>query len=86
MIELSIQLKMISFSFCYGIFFYFVFCFIKPLIYNKKFFFVIFLFGILNGVLYFFLLKIINDGILNINLLFLFLFGFLICKALLEKK
>lgn len=86
MIELSIQLKMIVFSFCYGIFFYIVLRFIKPLIYNKKLFFVIFLFGILNGVLYFFLLKNINEGILNINLLFLFLFGFLMCKALLEKK
>ena len=44
------------------------------------------LFGLTNGVLYFFLLKQINDGILNINLVFTFLFGLYICKALLKNK
>lgn len=86
MISLDIQIKMIIFSFCYGFFFYFLLNKIKSLIYDKKLFFLIVLFGILNGLLYFVLLKNINDGILNINLLFLFIFGTLICKAILEKK
>lgn len=86
MISLDIQIKMIIFSFCYGFFFYFLLNIIKSLIYDKKLFFLIVLFGILNGLLYFVLLKNINDGILNINLLFLFIFGALICKSVLEKK
>lgn len=93
MIPLNIQIKMITFSFCYGFIFFIILNFMKPLIYNKKImikFISSILFGILNGIIYFFFLKIINDGILNINLVIMFLFGnyisYIICKVLLKKK
>ncbi len=93
MIPLNIQLKMITFSFCYGFIFFVILNFIKPLIYNKKLiikFISSILFGIFNGILYFFFLKIINDGILNINLVIMFLVGnyisYTVCKVLLKKK
>lgn len=85
MISLNLQLKMIVFSFLYGFIFCFLLKLIKLLIYDKKYFIHVILFGILNGLLYFVLLKRINDGILNINLLFLFIFGVLMCKGILEK-
>ena len=93
MIPLNIQLKMITFSFCYGFIFFLILNFIKPLIYNKKFiikFISSIFFSILNVILYFFFLKIINDGILNINLVIMFLFGnyisYIVCKVLLKKN
>lgn len=89
MIPLNVQLKMITFSFSYGFIFFIVLKLLKSLIYNKNIFrkiIISLLFGITNGVLYFFFLKQINDGILNINLLFTFVFGMYICKVLLEKK
>lgn len=93
MIPLNIQLKMITFSFCYGFIFFLILNFIKPLIYNKKFiikFISSIFFSVLNGILYFFFLKIINDGILNINLVIMFLFGnyfsYIVCKVLLKKN
>lgn len=86
MISLNLQLKMIVFSFCYGALYYFVIKFIRPLIYDKMRFWIIYLFGLLNGLLYFVCLKHINNGVLNINLLFLFIFGIFICKCILEKK
>ena len=84
MIPLNIQIKMIIFSFAYGIIFFVVLKYLKKLFYKKYIFSIIF--GIMNGVLYFFLLKIINDGILNINLLIYFVIGFYVCKVCLEKK
>ena len=89
MIPLNIQIKMSIFSSIYGFIFYIILKLIKILIYNKNIYrkvIISILFGLTNGVLYFFLLKQINDGILNINLVFTFLFGLYICKALLKNK
>lgn len=83
MITLDIQIKMILFSFIYGILMYFVYIFIKKLL--LKSIFVSIIFGIMNGIGYFIILKKINNGILNINLLFYFLFGFLCVKYFLKK-
>ena len=83
MISLNIQIIMIIFSFCYGFIYFLILKYLKKF-YRKYIFFI--LFGMMNGVLYFFLLKIINDGILNINLLIYLGIGFYVCKACLEKK
>ena len=79
MIPLNIQIKMSIFSFIYGFIYFIILYFLKKIIFSI-------LFGLTNGVLYFFFLKQINDGILNINLVFTFLFGIYLCKVLLEKK
>lgn len=83
MITLDIQIKMILFSFIYGILMYFVYIFINKLLLKSMF--VSIIFGIMNGIGYFIILKKINNGILNINLLFYFLFGFLCVKYFLKK-
>ena len=84
MISLDIQFKMIIFSFCYGATYFLELKCLKKLLYKK--YIISILFGLMNGVLYFFLIKIINDGILNINLLIYFVIGFYVCKVCLEKK
>lgn len=84
MISLDIQFKMIIFSFCYGVIYFLELKCLKKLLYKK--YIISILFGLMNGVLYFFLLKIINYGILNINLLIYFVIGFYVCKVCLEKK
>lgn len=83
MITLDIQIKMILFSFIYGILMYFVYILINKLLLKSMFISIIF--GIINGISYFIILKKINNGILNINLLFYFLFGFLCVKYFLKK-
>jgi len=78
MIELNIQIKMIVFSFIYGIFIFFLLNTLKKLIYNKNKNLKIistFTLFLLNSIIYFFLLKKINNAIINSNLLITFFIG-----------
>ena len=78
MIELNIQIKMIFFSFIYGIFIFFLLNALKKLIYNKNKNLKIistFTLFLLNSIIYFFLLKKINNAIINSNLLITFFIG-----------
>lgn len=78
MIELSIQIKMIIFSIIFGIFIYFLTNVVKKIIYHKnkklKIIFT-FTFFILNAIIYFLILKKINNAIIDRNLLLMFFLG-----------
>lgn len=78
MIELDIQIKMIIFTFVYGIFIFFLLNLLKKIVYNKnKKLKIILTFAIflLNSIIYFFILKIINNAIIDRNLLIIFFLG-----------
>jgi len=78
MIELDIQIKMIIFTFVYGIFIFFLLNLLKKIVYNKnKKLKIILTFAIflLNSIIYFFILKIINNAIIDCNLLIIFFLG-----------
>lgn len=79
--NLEIQIQSLVYSFLFGLFFSFSFNINYKYLfsYNKgiKFIFTP-IFTTFHTIIYFFLLKKINDGILNYYFLLLFLFGFLI--------
>lgn len=81
MMNLELQIKSLSYSIFFGMFFSAVFNFMYPFFFNKNKFFgfsVSLLFMLLNASLYFLLLSLINDGILNSYLFLSFLMGFII--------
>lgn len=85
MINLSIQIKMIIFSVLYGITLYFFLNTFKKIIYNKnkkvKIIFTISFF-LVNSVLYFLILKKINNAILDRNLLIMLIIGLYIGRSI----
>jgi len=81
MIPLSIQLKIISFSFFFGLFFFFCYQLVKRAIYCQNVYFRIintFSFILLFTLLYFLGLERISDGILHIYSLILIMVGFVV--------
>lgn len=91
MIPLSIQIKIILFSFFFGIFFFLTYTLVKKAIYCKNVFFRIintFSFILLLTLFYFLGLERISDGILHPYSLFLIMLGFVVSDiiARLKKK
>lgn len=86
--ELSIQLQVLTVSFVYGILFSYIlkiqyrFLFSGGYIYKLL---VNFLFIIDNCLLYFMILRAINNGIFHIYFLFLLILGFLFGNYLIKK-
>lgn len=79
MMELKVQIITLIYSFFYGVFFSFLIMLNrKYLYYSKKVFKLIFtfLFVLINTLLYFFILKIFNEGILHYYYLIVFTIGF----------
>lgn len=87
--ELSVQLQALTASFAYGILFSYLlkmqykFLFDSRIIY-KIFLTVLFVFD--NCLLYFLILKIINNGIFHIYFLFLLIIGYLFGNYLVNRK
>lgn len=78
MIELTIQLKMIIFSFIYGIILSFLLKIIENIIYhnnNKIKIICTFTFFLLNTFIYFLCLKNINNALIDHNLLLMLILG-----------
>jgi len=89
MIPLSIQIKIILFSFSFGVFFYFGYQLVKKAIYCHNVFFRIintFSFILLLTLLYFFGLEYISDGILHPYSLFLIMLGFVVSNVIARRK
>ena len=86
--SLEEQFKVIFYSFIYGMFYYATFKFLKKICFKKRIFkfLVQFLFSILHVILFYFLLFLINGGIINYyNLIFLVI-GMFFCHFLYFKK
>ena len=84
MMVLEEQIKVISYSFVYGILFWGLY---KSLnfkrIKSKNIRFIIsFLFCVLNSILFYFILYKINNGILNYYIAIFFIIGVFFCKVL----
>lgn len=80
MIPLNIQIKTLLFSFLFGIFFSVFLNINYKLIYNnKKFYRIItsFIFVMINVIIYFIILRKINNGILHIYSIFMIILGFI---------
>lgn len=89
MIPLSIQIKIILFSFFFGIFFFLTYQLVKKAIYCQNVFFRImntFSFILLHTLLYFLGLEYISDGILHIYSLFLIMVGFVVSSVIARNK
>lgn len=85
MIPLSIQIKIILYSFFFGIFFFVMYQLVKKAIYCHNAFFRIintFSFILLLALLYFLGLERISDGILHIYSLFLIMVGFVVAHMI----
>ena len=85
MINLSLQLKIILFSWLYGIFIYLMYYFFKKGIYNVKLVFIIMnTFSIVMGItlLYFFIIEKIAYGIFHTYSLLVILLSFSICTII----
>lgn len=87
--DLRIQIYSFVISFLYGIFFYIMFRMCRKLIYHKKLgikIFVNFCFVTLNALLYFFILRFINEGVFHIYFIFTLILGcfltFFTCKKM----
>ncbi len=88
MIPLSIQLKSIAFSFLYGIIFSFLTSMNYKYIYNTKGAIKIIiniLFVVNNTIIYFFILKLINDGIIHYYFIIFLVIGFFCVNKLSNK-
>ena len=86
---LSIQLKVLITSFVYGILFSYVVKMQYKLLFKGKLWYKIlvnFLFVIDNCLLYFIILKTINNGIFHIYFFFLLILGYLFGNYLIKRK
>ena len=85
---LILQIYSIVYSFCYGIFLFFLLEINYRLIYNEniviKFIFTFF-FAVFNTLLYFIGLKRINNGIVHMYFLFIILLGYILSFLLFNK-
>lgn len=89
MMNLKIQCIALSFSFLYGIIFYFLVKMNKKMLFNKNLVIKVesnFLFMLDVSLCYFLILKFINNGVLHIYFLFMFLFGYGLIYFFLNKK
>lgn len=76
---LRLQIYSLLFSFIYGFLFYFLVLLNKKYLYNNKFSFVIDVLFIVNNVLiYFIILRYINNGIFHIYFSIMIILGFII--------
>lgn len=85
MIPLSIQIRLILFSFFFGIFFFIAFKLVQKAIYCQNLFFRIvntFSFILLLTLLYFLGIEKLSDGILHIYSLCLIIVGFLFSEVI----
>lgn len=80
---LGLQIKIIFYSFIYGIFFYISLRLFKKITFKNKIlkYFMQFIFCILNIFLFYFLLYKINYGILNYYELIFFFVGMFFCQS-----
>ena len=81
--ELKIQIYSLLFSFLYGILFFFLVNINYKYLYHKKIIIKIIiniLFIINNVLIYFIIMKLINNGVLHIYFLFTILGGYLLTK------
>lgn len=84
--NLKIQIYSLVFSFIYGLIFYLLVLINKKYLYNNKFAFVMdFLFIIDNVLLYFIILKYINNGIFHIYFFITIILGYLL-GSFVDKK
>jgi len=86
---LSIQLQVLVVSFVYGIVLAYILRMQYKYFFESKFWYRIFLtivFVFDNVVLYFLVLRLINNGIFHIYFLFLIIIGFIFGLKLLDKK
>lgn len=78
------QIKVIFFSFIYGMFYYFSYKLFKSIKFRKRYFKIFFelMFNMSHSILFFILLYILNGGILNFYLLLFFILGNIFCHFL----
>lgn len=89
MIDLVIQIKSLIFSFFYGVFFAILLNINYKLIYKSKLGYQILFnsaFVISNVLLYFTIIRLINNGIINFYFIFMIILGFLACNHQLKNK
>lgn len=89
MIPLKIQLKIILFSFLFGIFFFLIYQLVRKFIYCQNIFFRVMntlSFILLLTLLYFIGLEKISDGILHPYSLFLIMLGFVVSDIIARRK
>ena len=89
MITLIIQIKSLFFSFFYGIFLAILLNLNYKYIYKSKLGYrllINLLFVISNVLLYFIILKLINDGIIHLYFIFMIIIGFVISNHQLKKR
>lgn len=84
--RINIQLISLGYSFLYGIFFYFMLLLNKKYLNNKYAFIYNLLFIIDNVLLYFIILRYINNGIFHIYFLFTIVLGFSLVYYVDKKK
>ena len=84
--RINIQLISLEYSFLYGIFFYFMLLLNKKYLNNKYAFIYNLLFIIDNVLLYFIILRYINNGIFHIYFLFTIVLGFSLVYYVDKKK
>lgn len=87
--ELSIQLQVLTVSFVYGILFSYVLKMQYKFLFEGKIFYkilVTLLFVFDNCLLYFLVLKAINNGIFHLYFLFLLILGYLLGTYLIKNK
>jgi len=86
--SLNIQIQTIAYTFLFGIYFALIFNLLYKILFTKNFFINLitnFLFLFLNSSFYFYLLYKINDGIIHIYSLLIFLLSFFLYNHLFKK-
>ena len=86
--SLILQIQSIAYTFLFGIYFSLTFNLLYKILFTKHFVINIitnFFFVILNSILYFYLLFLINNGIIHIYLFFIFLISFFLYNFLFRK-
>jgi len=85
--SLKLQIFSLIFSLIYGFIFYLLMLINKKYLYNHKLSFIIDILFVLNNVLiYFIILRKINNGIFHIYFLIVFIIGFLISYYIDKKR
>jgi len=87
--DLSVQLQVLTVSFVYGILFSYLIKFQYKFLFNSKLFYKILitlLFVFDNCLLYFLILKRINNGVFHIYFLFMLVIGYLFGYYLVNRK
>ena len=86
--SLIIQIRTIAYTFLFGLYLALVFNLLYKILFSKHLLiniFTNFFFIFLNSILYFYLLFKINNGIIHIYLLFIFLISFILYNHLFKK-